>query len=171
MKPPRSYADGHYSLPKYWNARIHRSDFTVFVSTIRDILESRMLKIVLADDQKAVRRGIRGLLEGEPDLEVVGEASDGAEAVEITSRLKPDILVTDLKMPQLDGIGVTGRVKELSAGTRVIILSMYEGKTYVKAALQAGASGYVLKRFSADGLTEAIRTVGAGGSYFKHLNM
>ncbi len=129
-----------------------------------------MLKIVLADDQPSVRRGIRGLLEDEPDLEVTGEAENGAEAVEMTGRLKPDILVTDLRMPYLDGIQVTEIVARSCPDCRVIILSMYGSKPYVEAAVRAGACGYVLKKFSADGLLEAIRTVATGGSYFRYLN-
>jgi len=124
-----------------------------------------MWKIVLADDQKSVRQGVRGWLEDEQGFKVVGEASDGAEAVEVTSRQKPDILVTDLKMPRLDGIEVTKRVRELSPDTRVIILSMYGNKVYVDAAFKAGAWGYVLKKFSTDGLTDAIRTVAGGRAY------
>lgn len=129
-----------------------------------------MLRIVLADDQASVRRGIRCLLEDEPDFVVAGEASDGAEAVEVTGKVKPDILITDLRMPHLDGIQVTEIVARSCPDCRVIVLSMYGGRPYVEAALQAGACGYVLKRFSGDGLIEAIRTVGAGGSYFKYLN-
>jgi len=131
---------------------------------------NEMLKIVLAEDQPAVRRGIRGLLEDEPDFEITGEAENGAEAVEVTDRLKPDILVTDIRMPYLDGIQVTEIVARSCPSCRVIILSMYGGKSYVEAAVRAGACGYVLKKFSADGLPEAIRTVGAGGSYFRYLN-
>jgi DNA-binding NarL/FixJ family response regulator len=124
-----------------------------------------MQKIVVADDLTLVREGIRTLLEGEPDFTVIGEANDGVEAVEVTSRLKPDILVTDLKMPRLDGIQVVHRVRRVSPDTRVIILSMYRIKLYVDAALRAGAWGYVLKKSSSDGLVEAIRTVAAGKRY------
>ena len=129
-----------------------------------------MLRIVLADDQASVRRGIRCLLEDEPDFVVAGEASDGAEAIEVTGKVKPDILITDLRMPYLDGIQVTEIVARSCPDCRVIVLSMYGSRPYMEAALQAGACGYVLKRFSGDGLIEAIRTVGAGGSYFKYLN-
>jgi DNA-binding NarL/FixJ family response regulator len=129
-----------------------------------------MLRIVVAEDQQSVRQGIRSLLEDQPDFEVAGEAENGAEAVELTDRLKPDILVTDLRMPYLNGIQVTEIVARSCPDCRVIILSMYGSRSYVKAAVQAGASGYVLKKFSADGLPEAIRTVGTGGSYFRHLN-
>jgi YesN/AraC family two-component response regulator len=111
-----------------------------------------MITIVLADDHRMVRQGLRGLLEDETDLRVVGEAADGTEAVEVTARLKPDILVTDLKMPGLGGIQVIARVRELSPGTGVVILSMYGIQVYVDAALRAGARGYVVKKSASDGL-------------------
>lgn len=126
-----------------------------------------MYKIVLADDQAAVRQGVKDWLEDEPDLEVVGEAGDGVEAVELTDRMKPDILITDLKMPRLDGIDVTKRVRQLSLDTRVIILSMYGDGIYVDAALNAGAMGYVTKKSGADGLLDAIRTVANGKTYVR----
>jgi len=124
-----------------------------------------MIKIVLADDHVLARGYVKDLLSDEQDLEVIGEASDGVEAVELTARLKPDILVTDLKMPRLNGIEVTTRIRQLSPDTRVIILSLYGDKAYVDSALKAGAQAYVLKKFSADGLTDAIRAVVAGKNY------
>ena len=129
----------------------------------------RVTTIVLADDHRMVRQGLRGLLEDETDLRVVGEAADGIEAVQVTARLKPDILVTDLRMPGLDGIQVTARVRELSPATGIVILSMYGIRVYVDAALRAGARGYVVKKSAADGLMGAIRIVAAGGSYVSPL--
>ena len=126
-----------------------------------------MMKIVIADDQKSVRQSVRQWLENESDFKVIGEATDGIEAVEVISRQKPDILVTDLKMPLLDGIEVTKRVKELSPNTRVIILSMYDNEVYVDAAFKAGACGYILKKFGVDRLADAIRTVAGGRTYFR----
>lgn len=124
-----------------------------------------MVKIVLADDHGLARGYVKDLLSDEQDLEIIGEASDGVEAVELTARLKPDILVTDFKMPRLNGIEVTTRIRQLSPDTRVIILSLYGDKAYVDSALKAGAQAYVLKKFSADGLTDAIRAVVAGKNY------
>jgi two-component system, NarL family, response regulator NreC len=121
-------------------------------------------KIIIADDQHSFRQEVKDWLENEPGFEVVGEARDGIEAVEVTENIKPDILISDLKMPRLDGIGVTKRINDLSPGTRVIILSMYGEKIYVDAGLKAGARGYVMKK-SIDELKEAIRTVGAGKTY------
>ena len=123
------------------------------------------MKILIADDHEAVRHGIKSILQAESDFEIVSEASDGIEAVEKSKQLKPDILVTDLKMPKLNGIEVTERVRESSPDTRIIILSMYNSKTYVLGALNSGAMGYVIKKSSADGLTEAIRTVAGGKQY------
>lgn len=123
------------------------------------------MKIVLADDQKLVRQAFRGMLEDEPEIEVIGEASDGLEAVRMVEKLKPDILVTDLKMPGLDGVEVTRRVHEMEPGLRVIVLSMFGDHVYVNAALKAGARGYVLKKHGGDGLVEAIRTVTKGKRY------
>ncbi len=122
----------------------------------------QLKRILIADDHKLVRQGIRRLLEAEADFEIVGEANDGVEAVEKTAELKPDILITDLKMPRLGGIKVTERVRESSPDTRIIILSMYQEKAYVAAALNAGARGYVLKKSSTDVLVDAIRAVARG---------
>lgn len=132
---------------------------------MEDYSDIEMWQVVLADDQKSVRQGVRDWLEDEPDFQIIGEARDGVEAVDLTSELKPDILVTDLKMPRLDGIGVTERVRQLSPDTRIIILSMYGDRLYVDAAFKAGAMGYILKKSSADGLLDALRTVADGKKY------
>ena len=122
-------------------------------------------KILVVDDAMFMRTMIKNLLKSKAEFEVIGEASGGTEAVKITSNLKPDILVTDLKMPELDGIEVIRDVRESSPGTRVIVISMYGVKLYVDAALRAGALGYVHKKSSVDGLIEAIRAVAAGKNY------
>ena len=124
-----------------------------------------MVKIVLADDQTLVRQAFRGLLEDEPGIDVIGEAGDGLEAVKIVQELKPDILITDLKMPGLDGIEVTRRIKELLPEINVVVLSMFGDKAYVNAALKAGACGYVLKKYGVEGLVEAIHCVYKGERY------
>ena len=124
-----------------------------------------MIEIVLADDHNVARAEIRSLLEDEAEFSVVGEASNGDEAVEITRKLKPYLLISDLKMPYLDGVGVIEQVKQLSPDTRIIILSMYGDPSHVDAAFKAGARGYVLKKYCVDELVEAIWTVLSGKTY------
>ncbi len=124
-----------------------------------------MATIVLADDHKLVRKGVRALLEGELDFKVVGEANDGTEAVKLVGELKPDVLVTDLMMGNMSGIEVTKQVKKLSPKTAVIILSMYGSYAYVLESWEVGAVGYVLKESSAENLVQAIREALAGRRY------
>ncbi len=124
-----------------------------------------MITIVLADDHQVVRKGIRALLEMEPDFQIVGETGDGLEAVQLTIRLRPDVLVLDLMMPGLNGIDVTRQVTRQVPQTRVVLLSMYAGEDYVLEALRNGASGYVLKDASISELIQAIRDAVAGRRY------
>ncbi len=118
--------------------------------------------IVLADDHQVVRHGLRALLEAEPDLWVVGEASDGLEAVRLVEQLKPDLLVVDLMMPGLSGLEVIRQARDRSPASRVIVLSMYRSEPYVLEALRNGADGYVLKESSMGELVQGIREVLAG---------
>lgn len=113
--------------------------------------------IVLADDHNVVRQGLRALLEGEPDLSIIGEASNGLEAVELAERLRPNVLVVDVMMPGLNGLEVTREVTQRSPLTRVIVLSMHANEAYVLEALKNGAVGYVLKDSCADELVQAVR--------------
>ena len=122
-------------------------------------------RIVLADDHGIVRQGLRALLASEPDLEVVGEASDGLQAVELTAELKPDILVLDLMMPGLGGLDVTLQVTKRSPRTRTVILSMHADEGYLLEALRNGASSYVIKGASAQELIKAVREAAAGRRY------
>ncbi|MDP2931890.1 MAG: response regulator transcription factor [Chloroflexota bacterium] len=128
-------------------------------------MDKKQLNIVLADDHKIVRQGVRLLLESEPDFHIVGEAANGADATRLVEQLKPDVLVVDLKMPGLSGIDVAKRVAASSPNTRVIILSMYSSEAYVLAALEAGAKGYVLKESSSNELVQAIRHAISGRRY------
>lgn len=121
--------------------------------------------IVLADDHHIVRQGVKALLESEPDFSVVGEASDGLKAVELTARLKPRVLVADLMMPGLNGLEVTRQVAKVSSGTKVIILSMYMNEPYVMEALRNGAYGYVLKESNITDLIYAVHEVSRGRHY------
>jgi len=119
------------------------------------------IRVLIADDQTLVRTGFRKILESEPDLEVVGEAKDGIEAVEASMVLRPEVVLMDIRMPRLDGIEATRR---LSGKTRVLILTTFDLDEYVYQALRAGASGFLLKDAPADQLVTAIRVVAAGDS-------
>ena len=119
-------------------------------------------QLVIADDQGMVRAGFRSLLEAEPDLEVVGEAADGEAAVDVVTRLRPDVTLMDIRMPVLDGLAATRQLVEAGVPTRVLVLTTFDLDEYVFAALRAGASGFLLKDAPAEELAAAIRVVAAG---------
>jgi len=119
-------------------------------------------RVLLADDQALVRVGLRKILEFEPDLEVVGEAGDGADAVRQTDRLHPDVVLMDIRMPVLDGIAATGRITAGHPGTRVLILTTFGLDGYVYEALRAGASGFMLKDAPPEEIAGAVRIVARG---------
>ena len=122
------------------------------------------IKILLAEDHVVVREGTRELVQHEPDMEVVGEASDGEEAIELATKLRPDVVVMDIAMPKLNGIEATKRIKALNPATVVLILTAYENDQYIFALLEAGAAGYLLKNVRGRELINAIRAVYAGES-------
>jgi len=124
-----------------------------------------MVTIVLADDHVIVRQGLRVLLESDPTLVVVGEASNGLQAIELVKRRKPMVLITDLMMPGLDGLAISRKLSGLKLDTRVILLSMYGDQAYVLTAFNNGASGYVLKESCGAELFQAIREVVADRRY------
>jgi DNA-binding NarL/FixJ family response regulator len=122
-------------------------------------------QILLADDHQVIIDGLKALLSGEPDMEVIGQATDGLQVVPRVLELKPDVLVLDLMMPGLGGLEVARQMKERAPSTKVIVLSMHANDAYVVEALRNGASGYVLKQAEARALVDAIRAVRAGGRY------
>jgi len=124
-----------------------------------------MIRVVIADDHHLVRQGIRALLEKAGDIEVVGEAADGQEALDLVERLLPDVLVLDIAMPHLNGVEAVGRLRSLGVKTRALILSMYADDTLVRQALRNGAKGYLLKRAVSDELLLAVRAVGRGETF------
>ena len=120
------------------------------------------IRVLVADDQSMVRAGFRMLLSGEEDIEVVAEAQDGLEAVSKAARVQPDVVLMDIRMPELDGLAATRRILEADAGTRILILTTFDLDEYIYDALGAGASGFVLKDDPPEQLIAAIRTVAAG---------
>jgi NarL family two-component system response regulator LiaR len=124
-----------------------------------------MISLLIVDDHKMVRQGLRHLLEAEPDFRVIGEAGDGPAGLRLTESLKPDVLITDLRMEEMDGIEVTRRARLCSPDTRIIVLTMHLEAGLAREALQAGASGYVIKSSAIDELNEAVRSVASGGQF------
>ncbi len=125
---------------------------------------AEMIRILLVDDQRLMREGLRILLELEPDLEIVGEAENGEAALGAYERFKPDVVLMDVRMPGMDGVEATWRLRERWPGARVIILTTFDDDEYVFEGLRAGAQGYLLKDVSGHDLAEAVRTVAGGGA-------
>jgi two-component system, NarL family, response regulator NreC len=123
------------------------------------------IRVLLADDHAVLRAGLRALLSAEPDMEVVGEAGDGAEAVTLAAQLLPDVVVMDISMPVKDGLAATSEITAGLPETRVLVLTMHAEEQYLLKVLEAGGSGYVLKRSADTELMEAIRTVQRGEAY------
>lgn len=126
------------------------------------------IQVVLADDHDIVRNGIKQLLDNESDIDVIGEAANGQEALDVVAQLKPDVLVMDVSMPVMTGIEAVKVLKERGDETKVLILSMFDVEDYVLEAVRNGASGYVLKDANKMKFLEAIRTVNAGKRYYGH---
>jgi DNA-binding NarL/FixJ family response regulator len=120
------------------------------------------VRVLLADDQELVRAGFRMILETQADIEVVGEAGDGVEAVAATRRLRPDVVLMDIRMPNLDGLQATKQIMATGSRSRVLILTTFDLDEYVYQALAAGASGFLLKNAPPEQLIQAVRVVAAG---------
>src|SRR5215203_3594165 len=127
-------------------------------------MQDEIKRLVLADDHHLLRRGFRSLLGGEPGLEVVGEASTGQEAIELCRRLEPDLVLMNVRMPEMDGITATRQIKREQPSISVLMVTMHENPDYLLEALEAGAAGYVLKDAPADRLLDAVRSTLSGES-------
>lgn len=124
------------------------------------------ISVVLADDHVIVRNGIKALLESESNIKVVGEASDGKEALEVIEALQPDIVIMDIRMPNMNGIEATRQISSYSDHTKSLILSMHENEEYILQAIECGASGYLLKDTEREEFIKAIHEVAAGKKYY-----
>jgi two-component system, NarL family, response regulator NreC len=126
---------------------------------------TRKVRILLADDHAVVRQGFRMILNQEPDLEVVGEAGNGRDAVRLVEELKPDLIIVDIAMPDMNGVEATRQIRQNSPQCQVLVLSMHRDAVYVRETLRCGASGYILKDSIDQDLLRAVRTVAAGESF------
>jgi DNA-binding NarL/FixJ family response regulator len=125
---------------------------------------TEQIRILLVDDQRLMREGLRILLELEPDLEIAGEATNGQEALDAYAEIEPDVVLMDVRMPGMDGVEATWRLRERWPSALVIILTTFDDDEYVFEGLRAGARGYLLKDVSGHDLADAVRTVAAGGA-------
>jgi DNA-binding NarL/FixJ family response regulator len=128
----------------------------------RNLPDTAVIRTVIADDQELVRTGVRTILEVQPDIEVVGEAADGSEAVSHARRAAPDVVVMDIRMPVVDGIEATRRIAQALPATRVLILTSYGLDQYVYETLRAGAAGFLLKTDPPERIVDAVRAVASG---------
>jgi DNA-binding NarL/FixJ family response regulator len=122
-------------------------------------------RIVIIDDHQLFREGVKRILDFEEDLEVVAEGADGSEVLSLVEKYKPDVVIMDINMPNMNGIEATRQLIETYPQTKVLILSIHDDENYVTHALQTGATGYLLKEMDADALIEAVKVVAEGGSY------
>jgi two-component system nitrate/nitrite response regulator NarL len=124
------------------------------------------IKILIVDDHEVVRQGLHSVLKARPEWEIIGEAENGQEAVQAVAEKKPDVVILDITMPVMSGLEATQEICALNLGTRVLIFTMHDSKSLVKAVRKAGASGYVLKSHASRDLIRAIEALFTGGSFF-----
>ena len=127
------------------------------------------IRIIIAEDHQTVRDGIKFLINAEPDLEVIGEAGDGREAIRMAEKLSPDILLMDISMPKLNGLKATAKLKRIQPDIKILALTRHTEEAYLHELLQAGVSGYVLKQSASAELLRAIRVVAVGGNHIDPL--
>jgi len=125
-----------------------------------------MIRILVADDHPLVREGLMARLDAEPDLSVVGEASDGIQACEMVDALKPDVVLMDISMPRLSGVDACKKILRTGPSTKVLILTMHANREYLLSIMRSGARGYVLKEAAVTEIINAIKAVHSGGTYF-----
>jgi DNA-binding NarL/FixJ family response regulator len=126
---------------------------------------ARKLRALLADDHELVRRGVRNVLQADSCIQIVGEASDGQQAVELAGKLRPDVAIMDIGMPGIDGIEASRRIRRMLPGICILVLTMHQSDEIVRQVLEAGARGFVLKSDLADSLLTAVRSLARGGFY------
>jgi two-component system, NarL family, response regulator DegU len=125
-----------------------------------------MIRIILIDDHQIVRDGLKLLLSGQSDFEIIAEGKDGQELIELVKKMKPDVLISDISMPTLNGLEAAEIVRQESPETKILFLSMFDKEEYVTSAVQLGAKGYLLKDSSKEEMVKAIRKIAAGEKYF-----
>lgn len=123
------------------------------------------MKIILAEDHNVIREGLKKLLEEDDTIQVIGEAKNGKEAIELANTLLPDLILMDISMPLLNGIEATKKIKKKNPKIKILILSMYDNEEYIKQVLNAGAEGYVLKETLVQNLFSALKVINKGGTY------
>jgi DNA-binding NarL/FixJ family response regulator len=138
------------------------SNFRPYPMTEAKEMKPHLTRVLLADDHPRVRKGMRNLLQRIPDIEIVGEASNGLQAVEMVNQLSPDILLLDMEMPVMDGTEVASRLREMDSPVHILVLSAHDDQQYIKCMLDAGASGYLIKEEVPEKLIDAVKGVARG---------